>query len=85
MNADRESRRLAWCVALLLRHAPDAAAASVLGRLDAPTRRYLCRDEYLPAPVVTLLLRHGTAEDRATVARNPHVLGRPLPGLPGPA
>ncbi|MGW4686931.1 hypothetical protein ACWEPM_18815 [Streptomyces sp. NPDC004244] len=85
VNADRESRRLAWCVALLLRHAPDAVAAEVLGRLDAPTRRYLCRDEYLPAPVVTLLLRDGSAEDRATVARNPHVLGRPLPGLPGPA
>ncbi|MFD7626844.1 hypothetical protein ACFV7Q_12575 [Streptomyces sp. NPDC059851] len=84
-HTDRESRRLAWCVALLLRHAPDAVVADVLGRLDAPTRRYLCRDEYLPAPVVTLLLRDGTPEDRATVARNPHVLGRPLPGLPGPA
>ncbi|MET9959767.1 hypothetical protein ABZ128_12025 [Streptomyces sp. NPDC006326] len=82
---DRESRRLAWCVALLLRHAPDAVTCDLLGRLDAPTRRFLCRDEYLPAPVVTLLLRHGTDEDRRTIARNPHVLGRPLPGLPGPA
>ncbi|MFD8953298.1 hypothetical protein ACFV0B_31115 [Streptomyces xanthophaeus] len=85
VDADRESRRLAWCVALLLRHAPDAVAAELLGRLDAPTRRYLCRDEYLPAPVVTLLLRDGSDEDRRTIARNPQVLGRPLPGLPGPA
>ncbi|MEW2417107.1 hypothetical protein AB0953_25705 [Streptomyces sp. NPDC046866] len=85
MNADRESRRLAWCVALLLRHAPDAVAAALLGRLDAPARRFLCRDEHLPAHAVTLLLREGTDEDRRTVARNPHVLGRPLPGLPGPA
>ncbi|MFJ3926941.1 hypothetical protein [Streptomyces sp. NPDC090022] len=85
MNVDRESRRLARCVALLLRHAPDAVAADLLGRLDAPTRRFLCRDEHLPASTVTLLLRHGTDEDRRTVARNPYVLGRPLPGLPGPA
>lgn len=85
VNVDRESRRLAWCVALLLRHAPDAVTSDLLGRLDAPARRFLCRDEYLPAPVVTLLLREGTDEDRRTIARNPHVLGRPLPGLPGPA
>ncbi|MER7464523.1 hypothetical protein [Streptomyces sp. NPDC097981] len=85
MNADRERRRLAWCVALLLRHAPDAVASDLLGRLDAPTRRFLCRDEYLPASAVTLLLRAGTDEDRRTIARSPHVLGRPLPGLPGPA
>ncbi|MFD3699557.1 hypothetical protein ACFWUZ_26045 [Streptomyces sp. NPDC058646] len=85
VDADRESRRLAWCVALLLRHAPDAVAAALLGRLDAATRRYLCRDEYLPAPVVTLLLRGGSDEDRRTIARNPQVLGRPLAGLPGPA
>lgn len=85
VNVDRESRRLAWCVALLLRHAPDAVASHVLRRLDAPTRRYLCRDEYLPASAVTLLLREGTDEDRRTIARSPHVLGRPLPGLPGPA
>ncbi|WP_412076584.1 hypothetical protein ACLF6K_14235 [Streptomyces xanthophaeus] len=85
VDADRESRRLAWCVALLLRHAPDTVATGLLGRLDAATRRYLCRDEYLPAPVVTLLLRHGSDEDRRTIARNPQVLGRPLPGLPGPA
>ncbi|WP_411107664.1 hypothetical protein [Streptomyces sp. cmx-4-9] len=85
VDADRESRRLAWCVALLLRHAPDAVAAGLPARLDARTRRYLCRDEYLPAPVVTLLLRDGAEEDRRTIARNPRVLGRPLPGLPGPA
>ncbi|MFI9061159.1 hypothetical protein ACIGQE_04680 [Streptomyces sp. NPDC053429] len=82
---DRYSRRLAWCVALLLRHAPDAVAAGLLGRLDPAARRYLCRDEHLPAGAVTLLLRDGTDEDRRHVARNPHVLGRPLPGLPGPA
>ncbi|MFC6983360.1 hypothetical protein [Streptomyces cirratus] len=82
---DRYSRRLAWCVALLLRHAPDAVAAALLGRLGPAARRYLCRDEHLPAPAVTLLLRDGTDEDRRNVARNPHVLGRPLPGLPGPA
>ncbi|MBT2403506.1 MULTISPECIES: hypothetical protein [unclassified Streptomyces] len=82
---DRRSRRLAWCVALLLRHAPDHVAADLLGRLDPATRRFLCRDEFLPAAVVTLLLRDGTDQDRRTVARNPHVLGRPLPGLPGPA
>ncbi|MGW7193133.1 hypothetical protein ACWGIP_28985, partial [Streptomyces sp. NPDC054838] len=82
---DRYSRRLAWCVALLLRHAPDAVAAGLLGRLDPAARRYLCRDGQLPAAAVTLLLRDGTEEDRRNVARNPHVLGRPLPGLPGPA
>lgn len=82
---DRYSRRLAWCVALLLRHAPDPVAAGILGRLDPAARRYLCRDEHLPAGAVTLLLRDGTDEDRRHVARNPHVLGRPLPGLPGPA
>ncbi|MCB5182041.1 hypothetical protein [Streptomyces antimicrobicus] len=85
MNVDRESRRLAWCVAHLLRHAPDLVVSDVLGRLDPVTRRYLARDQYLPASVVTLLIRDGDAEDRRTVARNPHVLGRPLPGLPGPA
>ncbi|MFF3622425.1 hypothetical protein [Streptomyces sp. NPDC002467] len=85
MDVDRQSRRLAWCVALLLRHAPDTVAANLLARLDASTRRYLSRDEILPAPVVTLLLRDGTEEDRRTIARNPHVRGRPLPGLPGPA
>lgn len=85
VNVDRESRRLAWCVALLLRHAPDAVASDLLGRLDAPTRRFLCRDEYLPASAVTLLLREGTDEDRRTIARSPQVHGRPLPGLPGPA
>ncbi|AXE23242.1 hypothetical protein C0216_07045 [Streptomyces globosus] len=84
-TADRESRRLAWCVALLLRHAPDAVAPALWARLDAPARRFLCRDERLPASAVTLLLRGGSEEDRRTVARNPHVLGRPLPGLPGPA
>ncbi len=83
VNVDRESRRLAWCVALLLRHAPDAVASAVLGRLDPPTRRFLCRDEALPASTVTLLLREGTDEDRRLVARNPRVVGRPLPGLPG--
>ncbi|MEU6891237.1 hypothetical protein ABZ934_05450 [Streptomyces sp. NPDC046557] len=82
---DRYSRRLAWCVALLLRHAPDAVVAGLLGRLDPAARRYLCRDEHLPAAAVTLLLRDGADEDRRNVARNPHVLGRPLPGLPGPA
>ncbi|MFD9724746.1 hypothetical protein [Streptomyces sp. NPDC059072] len=85
MDVDRQSRRLAWCVALLLRHAPDTVTANLLGRLDPSTRRYLSRDEHLPAPVVTLLLRDGTEEDRRTIARNPHVRGRPLPGLPGPA
>ncbi|MET9887683.1 hypothetical protein ABZZ20_32025 [Streptomyces sp. NPDC006430] len=85
VNVDRESRRLAWCVALLLRHAPDAVASDVLRRLDAPTRRFLCRDEALPASTVTLLLREGSDEDRRLVARNPRVFGRPLPGLPGPA
>ncbi|MFE4639016.1 hypothetical protein ACFRJ1_37335 [Streptomyces sp. NPDC056773] len=82
-QADRESRRLAWCVALLLRHAPDDVASGLLARLDAPTRRFLCRDQDLTASAVTLLLRHGTDEDRHTIARNPEVLGRPLPGLPG--
>ncbi|MFG2996172.1 hypothetical protein [Streptomyces sp. NPDC048340] len=82
---DRNSRRLAWCVAHVLRHAPDHIAAGLLDRLDRPTRKYLCRDEWLPASAVTLLLRHGSAEDRGYIARNPRVVGRPLPGLPGPA
>ncbi|MFG2981041.1 hypothetical protein ACGFYQ_07240 [Streptomyces sp. NPDC048258] len=82
---DRNSRRLAWCVAHLLRHAPDHVVVDLIGRLDAPTRKYLCRDEWLSASTVTLLLRHGSEEDRQFVARNPHVVGRPLPGLPGPA
>lgn len=82
---DRTSRRMAWCVAHLLRHAPDHVATDLIGRLDAPTRKYLCRDEHLSASTVTLLLRHGTQDDRTYVARNPHVVGRPLPGLPGPA
>ncbi|MFG2878593.1 hypothetical protein ACGFYU_26915 [Streptomyces sp. NPDC048337] len=82
---DRASRRMAWCVAHLLRHAPDHVVADLIGRLDTPTRKYLCRDEWLSASTVTLLLRHGGEEDRQYVARNPHVVGRPLPGLPGPA
>lgn len=82
---DRTSRRMAWCVAHLLRHAPDHVVADLIGRLDAPTRKYLCRDERLSASTVSLLLRHGSEEDRRYVARNPHVVGRPLPGLPGPA
>ncbi|MFB7465835.1 hypothetical protein ACFCZ1_20460 [Streptomyces sp. NPDC056224] len=82
---DRNSRRLAWCVAHLLRHAPDHVVTDLIGRLDAPTRKYLCRDEWLSASTVTLLLRHGSEADRQFVARNPHVVGRPLPGLPGPA
>ncbi|MCY0946471.1 hypothetical protein [Streptomyces antarcticus] len=82
---DRAGRRLAWCVALVLRHAPDHVAAGLLGRLDGPARKYLTRDEWLPASAVTLLLRHGTAQDRHYIARNPRVVGRPLPGLPGPA
>ncbi|MYT23266.1 hypothetical protein GTW69_23770, partial [Streptomyces sp. SID7760] len=82
---DRGSRRLAWCVAHVLRHAPDHIALDLLGRLDRPTRKYLCRDEWLPASAVTLLLRHGTEADRHYIARNPRVVGRPLPGLPGPA
>ncbi|MFK0220687.1 hypothetical protein ACIQWN_21150 [Streptomyces vinaceus] len=82
---DRGSRRLAWCVAHVLRHAPDHIALDLLGRLDRPTRKYLCRDEWLPASAVTLLLRHGGEEDRHFIARNPRVVGRPLPGLPGPA
>ncbi|OKK20352.1 hypothetical protein AMK16_07530 [Streptomyces sp. CB00455] len=82
---DRNSRRLAWCVAHVLRHAPDHIARDLLGRLDGPTRKYLCRDEWLPASAVTLLLRHGSEEDRRYIARNPRVVGRPLPGLPGPA
>ncbi|MFE2284758.1 hypothetical protein ACFXDJ_11345, partial [Streptomyces sp. NPDC059443] len=64
--------------------APDHVVADLIGRLDAPARKYLCRDEWLSASTVTLLLRHGSAEDRQYVARNPHVVGRPLPGLPGP-
>lgn len=82
---DRAGRRLAWCVALVLRHAPDHVAADLLGRLDGPARKYLTRDEWLPASAVTLLLRHGSAQDRHYIARNPRVVGRPLPGLPGPA
>ncbi|MCC0095607.1 hypothetical protein K7B10_12625 [Streptomyces flavotricini] len=82
---DRDSRRLAWCVAHVLRHAPDHIALDLLGRLDGPTRKYLCRDEWLPASAVTLLLRHGSEADRHFIARNPRVVGRPLPGLPGPA
>ncbi|MBT2477776.1 hypothetical protein [Streptomyces sp. ISL-94] len=82
---DRSSRRLAWCVAHLLRHAPDHVVDDLIGRLDAPARKYLCRDEWLSPSTVTLLLRHGSEEDRQYVARNPHVVGRPLPGLPGPA
>ncbi|MFD7841174.1 hypothetical protein [Streptomyces sp. NPDC059761] len=82
---DRNSRRLAWCVAHVLRHAPDHIALDLLGRLDRQTRKYLCRDEWLPASAVTLLLRHGSEADRHFIARNPRVVGRPLPGLPGPA
>ncbi|MFF4267979.1 hypothetical protein [Streptomyces virginiae] len=82
---DRTSRRLAWCVAHLLRHAPDHVVTDMIGRLDEPTRKYLCRDEWLSASTVTLLLRHGGATDRTFIARNPRVVGRPLPGLPGPA
>ncbi|MFI8105014.1 hypothetical protein [Streptomyces sp. NPDC086023] len=83
MTADLESRRLARCVALLLRHAPDPVVTGLLDRLDPAARKYLCRDEPLAPSAVTLLLRHGTAEDRRLVAANPYVLGRPLPGLPG--
>ncbi|MEU6311615.1 hypothetical protein [Streptomyces sp. NPDC047014] len=82
---DRTSRRLAWCVAHLLRHAPDHVVLDVIHRLDGPTRKYLCRDAWLSAPTVTLLLRHGSDTDRGYIARNPRVVGRPLPGLPGPA
>ncbi|MCX5611895.1 hypothetical protein OHB39_30695 [Streptomyces sp. NBC_00047] len=85
---DRNSRRLAWCVAHVLRHAPDHVAAELLDRLaghDPAARKYLCRDEWLPASAVTLLLRRGSAQDRHFIARNPRVVGRPLPGLPGPA
>ncbi|WP_250749292.1 MULTISPECIES: hypothetical protein [unclassified Streptomyces] len=82
---DRTSRRLAWCVAHLLRHAPDHVVTDMIGRLDEPAFKYLCRDEWLAASTVTLLLRHGSAADRTYVARNPRVVGRPLPGLPGPA
>ncbi|MCX5194038.1 hypothetical protein OOK31_09030 [Streptomyces sp. NBC_00249] len=82
---DRASRRLAWCVAHLLRHAPQHVVTDLLHRLDDTTRKYLCRDQWLPASAVTLLLRHGTDADRNWIARNPHVVGRPLPGLPGPA
>ncbi|MGW6985012.1 hypothetical protein ACWGE1_37095 [Streptomyces sp. NPDC054932] len=82
---DRTSRRLAWCVAHLLRHAPDHVVSDMINRLDGPTRKYLCRDEWLSASTVTLLLRHGGAADRQYIARNPRVVGRPLPGLPGPA
>lgn len=81
---DRASRRLARCVAHLLRHAPHQVVAALLDRLDEPVRKYLCRDEWLPAAAVTLLLRHGTDADRHYITRNPHVVGRPLPGLPGP-
>lgn len=82
---DRASRRLAWCVAHLLRHAPDHVVTDMIGRLDEPAFKYLCRDEWLAASTVTLLLRHGSMADRTYVARNPRVVGRPLPGLPGPA
>lgn len=81
---DRTSRRLAWCAAHLLRHAPDHVVTDLIGRLDPPARKYLCRDEWLSASTVTLLLRYGSDGDRQYVARNPHVVGRPLPGLPGP-
>ncbi|MFJ6940915.1 hypothetical protein [Streptomyces sp. NPDC101132] len=83
MTADLESRRLARCVALLLRHAPDPVVTGLLDRLDPAARKYLCRDEPLAPSAVTLLLRHGGDEDRRRVAANPYVLGRPLPGLPG--
>ncbi|MFD9571772.1 hypothetical protein ACFWBI_18185 [Streptomyces sp. NPDC059982] len=85
MDEDRDSRRRAWCVALVLRHAPQHIAADLLRRLDPATRDHLCRDERLPACAVTLLVRDGTDRDRHFVARNPYVRGRPLPGLPGPA
>ncbi|MGW0390195.1 hypothetical protein ACWDYJ_04710 [Streptomyces sp. NPDC003042] len=81
---DRASRRLAWCVAHLLRHAPHQVVVGLIARLDEPTRKYLCRDQWLPASAVTLLLRHGSEADRHFIARNPRVVGRPLPGLPGP-
>ncbi|QEU78490.1 hypothetical protein CP968_09480 [Streptomyces subrutilus] len=74
-------------MAHVLRHAPDRIALALLdrlGRSDPAARTYLCRDEWLPASAVTLLLRHGTDSDRHYVARNPRVVGRPLPGLPGP-
>ncbi|WP_030767379.1 hypothetical protein [Streptomyces sp. NRRL F-2664] len=82
---DRTSRRLAWCVAHLLRHAPDHVVVDLTGRLDPATLKYLCRDEWLAASTVTLLLRHAGPADRGRIARNPRVVGRPLPGLPGPA
>ncbi|MFD9301112.1 hypothetical protein ACFWCB_00185 [Streptomyces sp. NPDC060048] len=85
MDQQRDSRRLAWCVALVLRHAPQPVATVLIGRLDPATRNYLARDQWLPASAVSLLLRLGNDQDRRSVARNPHVLGRPLPGLPGPA
>ncbi|MFD3541481.1 hypothetical protein ACFWUQ_18555 [Streptomyces sp. NPDC058662] len=81
---DRASRRLAWCVAHLLRHAPDRVVMDLVGRLDPAARKYLCRDAWLPASTVTLLLRHGSEGDRHYIARNPRVVGRPLPGLRGP-
>ncbi|MFZ3473284.1 hypothetical protein ACODT3_09850 [Streptomyces sp. 4.24] len=84
MDQHRDSRRLAWCVALVLRHAPEHIAANLIGRVDPATRTHLTRDERLPASAVSLLLRDGSDQDRRSVARNPHVLGRPLPGLPGP-
>ncbi|MET9465895.1 hypothetical protein ABZY44_14020 [Streptomyces sp. NPDC006544] len=85
MDQHKDSRRLAWCVALVLRHAPEHVAGSLIGRLTTAARTYLTRDQWLPASAVSLLLRDGSDEDRRSVARNPHVLGRPLPGLPGPA
>lgn len=85
MDQHRDSRRLAWCVALVLRHAPEHIAGALIGRLTPDARNYLTRDEWLPASAVSLLLRDGSDQDRRSVARNPHVLGRPLPGLPGPA
>ncbi|MGW5846373.1 hypothetical protein ACWFQ8_00155 [Streptomyces sp. NPDC055254] len=81
---DRASRRLAWCTAHLLRHAPDHVVMDLVDRLDPSARRYLCRDAWLPASTVTLLLRHGAEGDRHYIARNPRVVGRPLPGLRGP-
>ncbi|MFB7172241.1 hypothetical protein ACFCYM_15625, partial [Streptomyces sp. NPDC056254] len=82
---DHTSRGLAWGGANWLRHTPDHVVVDMTRRLDRPTLKYLCRDEWLAASTVTLLLRHGNASDRGYIARNPRVVGRPLPGLPGPA
>ncbi|WP_424211514.1 hypothetical protein ACN20G_05065 [Streptomyces sp. BI20] len=89
-DADRLGRRRAEALAPLLRHAPDAVSRALLAAegpvaVDPATRRRLCRDQPLPAGAVTLLLREGTDRDRELLARNPYVLGRPLPGLPGAA